>query len=352
MELNPANADAERELRETRLAMRTRVNAPADGQTDLQLLLERARTLTPSGPELPDATLHGQVATSSAMTAALLYRTIGQIAGVSIVFDSQFRDGPAQPVLLNNLPLRDALDAIARATQTFYQVTAPGTITVINDTPAKRREYAEEVIAVIPIQNADLKEVMDVPSQEGLTVKLEVSALYHLDPEKAADVYRTVGTEYAEVILLPQFRSVTRGVTAQYEARALYTSEREKLADTIASDLRKLVEPRGIAVEATPLRQLTLPPRLAAAIEEKLGADQESQRMQFVLAKERQEAERRRIEAQGIADFQRIVTTGINDQLLRWKGIEATLKIAESQNSKVVIVGAGKDGLPVILGNQ
>jgi regulator of protease activity HflC (stomatin/prohibitin superfamily) len=207
-------------------------------------------------------------------------------------------------------------------------------------------------IVKMSIKTQDMKEVMDVPSQEGLTVKLEVSALFHLDPEKAGDVYRTVGVDYAEVILQPQFRSVTRGVTAQYEARALYTSEREKLAETIAADLRKLVEPRGIAIEATPLRQLTLPPRLAAAIEEKLGADQESQRMQFVLAKERQEAERRRIEAQGIADFQRIVTTGINDQLLRWKGIEATLKIAESQNSKVVIVGSGKDGLPVILGGQ
>jgi regulator of protease activity HflC (stomatin/prohibitin superfamily) len=145
---------------------------------------------------------------------------------------------------------------------------------------------------------------------------------------------------------------VTRGVTAEYEARALYTSEREKLAQSIAAEVRKLVEPRGIVVEATPLRRLTLPQRLAAAIEEKLGAEQESQRMQFVLAKERQEADRRRIEAQGIADFQRIVSQGINEQLLKWKGIEATAKLAESQNAKVVIIGAGKEGLPVILGGQ
>jgi general secretion pathway protein D len=177
--------------------MRTRVNAPADGQTDLQLLLERARTLTPSGPELPDTTLPGQVATSSAMTAALLYRTIGQIAGVSIVFDSQFRDGPAQPVLLNNLPLRDALDAIARATQTFYQVTAPGTITVINDTPAKRREYAEEVIAVIPIQNADLKEVMDtlrvVADLRSISADTGVKAIAVRDtPERVAAAQKLV----------------------------------------------------------------------------------------------------------------------------------------------------------------
>ena len=207
-------------------------------------------------------------------------------------------------------------------------------------------------VARMSVKTQEMKDVMDVPSQEGLTVQLEVSVLYHLDPEKAADVYRSVGPDFAEVLLQPQFRSVTRGVTAQYEARALYTSEREKLAEAIAAEVRRLVEPRGIAVEATPLRKLTLPSRLAAAIEEKLGAEQESQRMQFVLAKERQEAERRRIEAQGIADFQRIVTTGINDQLLRWKGIEATLKIAESQNAKVVIVGAGKDSLPVILGGQ
>jgi regulator of protease activity HflC (stomatin/prohibitin superfamily) len=207
-------------------------------------------------------------------------------------------------------------------------------------------------VAKMSVKTQELKEVMDVPSSEGLTMQLEVSALYHLDPEKAAEVYRTVGSDYAAVILQPQFRSVTRGVTAEYEARALYTSEREKLAQSIAAEVRKLVEPRGIVVEATPLRRLTLPQRLAAAIEEKLGAEQESQRMQFVLAKERQEADRRRIEAQGIADFQRIVSQGINEQLLKWKGIEATAKLAESQNAKVVIVGSGKDGLPVILGSN
>jgi regulator of protease activity HflC (stomatin/prohibitin superfamily) len=207
-------------------------------------------------------------------------------------------------------------------------------------------------VAKMSVKTQEMKEIMDVPSSEGLTMQLEVSVLYHLDPEKAADVYRTVGSDYAGVILQPQFRSVTRGVTAEYEARALYTSEREKLAQSIAAEVRKLVEPRGIVVEATPLRRLTLPQRLAAAIEEKLGAEQESQRMQFVLAKERQEADRRRIEAQGIADFQRIVSQGINEQLLKWKGIEATAKLAESQNAKVVIIGAGKEGLPVILGGQ
>ena len=102
-------------------------------------------------------------------------------------------------------------------------------------------------------------------------------------------------------------------------------------------------------METTPLRRVGLPAGLTASIEQKLQAEQESQRMQFVLTKEKQEADRKRIEAQGIADFQKIVTQGISDNLLRWKGIEATLKIAESSNSKVVIIGSGKDGLPVIL---
>jgi regulator of protease activity HflC (stomatin/prohibitin superfamily) len=200
------------------------------------------------------------------------------------------------------------------------------------------------------IQTLEIKETMDVPSKEGMTMAIEVSVLYHLDPEKAAEVYRSVGTEYVRVILEPQFRSITRGVTASYEAKALYTSEREQLANMIASELRKIVEPRGITVEATPMRRLTLPAKITAAIEDKLSADQESQRMTFVLTKEKQEADRKRIEAQGIADFQRTVTDGISDKLLQWKGIEATQDLARSTNSKIVVIGNPRNGLPLILG--
>jgi len=120
----------------------------------------------------------------------------------------------------------------------------------------------------------------------------------------------------------------------------------------IMQDLAKLVAERGIVVEATPLRKIELPRKVTDAIEEKLKAEQESQRMEFVLAKERQEAERKRIEARGIADFQNIVAQGISPNLLRWKGIEATEKLAQSQNAKVVIIGSGKDGLPIILDTQ
>ena len=199
------------------------------------------------------------------------------------------------------------------------------------------------------VKTEELKEVMDVPSKEGLTVQLELSALFHVTPDKAAQVYKTIGENYVDIILVPQFRSVARGVTAGYDARALYTSEREVLAQTIQKELENLVEPRGITIESTPLRKVGLPAGLSESITEKMRAEQESQRMQFVLAKEKQEAERKRIEAQGISDFQSIVARGISDQLLRWKGIEATEKLASSTNAKVVVIGAGKDGLPLIL---
>jgi len=207
-------------------------------------------------------------------------------------------------------------------------------------------------IEKMSIKTQELKELMSVPSKEGLSVDLEISLLFKLNSEKANDIYKTVGPNYVDIILVPQFRSVVRGVTARYEAKALYTASREKLAGEILDELEKLVAPRGITVEQAPLRQIQLPSRLTQSIEEKLQAEQESQRMAFILQKEEQEADRKRIEAKGIADFQDIVSKGISDQLLKWKGIEATEKLANSPNSKIVVIGSGKDGLPLILGGN
>lgn len=200
------------------------------------------------------------------------------------------------------------------------------------------------------IQTQEQKETMQVLSREGLTIGLEVSALYRLNPDSAARVYKTVtGGDYETIILIPQFRSICRAVTASFQASALYSTERERLGASIQEELAKTVAPRGVTIESTPIRNVALPVQLTEAIEQKQKADQESQRMEFILTKEKQEADRKRIEAKGIADFQTIVAAGISEQLLRWKGIEATEKLANSQNTKVIIVGAGKDGLPVIL---
>ncbi len=199
-------------------------------------------------------------------------------------------------------------------------------------------------------QTQEHKESMRVLSREGLTIGLELSALYRLNPDSAASVYKNIiGGDYQNIVLIPQFRSISRAVTASFQASALYSTERERLGMNIQEELAKTIGPRGVIVESTPLRNVELPSQLTEAIEQKQRADQESQRMEFVLTKERQEADRKRIEAKGIADFQTIVAQGISEQLLRWKGIEATEKLASSQNTKVIIVGAGKDGLPVIM---
>jgi len=202
----------------------------------------------------------------------------------------------------------------------------------------------------LSIQTKEHKETMEVLSREGLTIGLEISALYRLNPDSAARVYKTIaGGDYETIILIPQFRSISRSVTASFQASALYSTERDQLGLAIREELATAVAPRGVIIETTPLRNVALPVQLTEAIEQKQKADQESQRMEFILTKEKQEADRKRIEAKGIADFQIIVATGISDQLLRWKGIEATEKLAGSSNTKVVIIGAGKDGLPIIL---
>ncbi|HEY3131386.1 MAG TPA: prohibitin family protein [Acidobacteriota bacterium] len=202
------------------------------------------------------------------------------------------------------------------------------------------------------VQTQQLKEVAEVPSKEGLTMDLEVSLLYRLEPGKAGDIYKTIGQDYQTVAVEPQIRSAVREITASYEAKALYSAEREKIAREMFDLFSKISKDRGIIVEQVLLRKIGLPSVVANAIQEKLRREQEAEQMKFILQKEQQEAERKRIEAQGIADFQRIVAAGISQQLLEWKGIEATEKLALSQNSKIVVIGNPKSGLPLILGGE
>lgn len=202
------------------------------------------------------------------------------------------------------------------------------------------------------IQTQEVKETTEVPSKEGLMMDLEGSLLFRLDPAKAAEMYRTVRKDYQEIAVHPQMRSAIREITASYEAKALYSAEREQIARETFDLFQKMSKGRGIIAEAVLLRKIGLPPIVANAIQEKLKREQEAEQMKFVLQKEQQEAERKRIEAQGIADFQKIVAQGLSPQLLEWKGIEATEKLAMSPNTKIVVVGNPKSGLPIILGGQ
>jgi len=202
------------------------------------------------------------------------------------------------------------------------------------------------------VRTQQISEEANVPSREGLIVNLDVTVLYSLDPREAADVYRTIGIDYENVVIVPSLRSVVRGVTAGYDAKALYTAEREALATQMFEQLKPMIEGRGITLEKMMLRSVKLPEILSTAIEKKLEADQQAEQMKFVLDRERQEAERKRIEAKGISDYNQEVARGLTDGILKLRGIEATNKLAESGNAKIVVVGGGKDGLPLILGNQ
>ena len=218
--------------------------------------------------------------------------------------------------------------------------------------PGVRFVFPFTRVVKMSIKTQEVKETAEVPSKEGLTMELEGSLLFRLDPEKAANIYKTVGQDYQEIAVHPQIRSAIREITASYEAKVLYSAERERIAKETLELFRKLAGDRGIVAEAVLLRKIGLPAIVANAIQEKLRREQEAEQMKFVLQKEQQEAERKRIEAQGIADFQKIVAAGISPQLLEWKGIEATEKLAMSQNSKVVVIGSGKNGLPLILGGE
>ena len=189
------------------------------------------------------------------------------------------------------------------------------------------------------IRTQEIKESASVPSSEGLMMSLDTSLIYHLNPDKAAEVYQKIGPNYTEVLIEPNLRAAIREATASHTANALYTGEREMVGKQIFEQISNALGPRGITAESILLRDIQLPQTLKASIESKQQAEQEALAMNFRLQKEKQEAERKRIEAAGIRDFQQIVAQGISPQLLEWKGIEATETLSKSPNAKVVVIG-------------
>jgi prohibitin 1 len=201
----------------------------------------------------------------------------------------------------------------------------------------------------LSVRTQELKESASVPSDEGLVMTLDTSLLFRLNPSRAADVFQKIGPGYIDVVVEPTLRSAIRAVTAMHSANALYTGGREEVAQKIYDELVAQLGGRGVEVQSILLRDVQLPQMLKTSIEAKQQAEQDSLRMAFVLQKEKQEADRKRIEAQGIHDFQQTVAQGISEQLLEWKGIEATERLANSTNAKVVLIGNSRNGLPLIM---
>jgi len=202
----------------------------------------------------------------------------------------------------------------------------------------------------LSIRSQSVKESANVPSSEGLMMSLDTSLIYHLNPDHAAEVFQKLGPRYEDVVIEPSLRSAIREATASHSANALYSGERDAVAKQIFESLNTQLTARGMIIENILLRDIQLPATLKQSIELKQQAEQEALAMNFRLQKETQEAQRKRIEAQGVRDFQQIVAQGITPSLLEWKGIEATENLAKSTNAKVVVIGNPKNGLPLILG--
>lgn len=241
-----------------------------------------------------------------------------------------------------------------------YIIVPPGTIAIVV-TAGQVVAYESGMHHKFPIlseviemtaKTQKLEQENDIPTKEGLSVRLDTAVLFRLDVTKAADLYKQVGENYVELIVAPETSSLVRGLTSESEAKALYSSGRNTMQTTLKSELTTKLSPKGIIIEDVLLKDIKLPDELSKAIELKAQAEQDAARMEFVLEKERQEAERKAIEAKGIADFQRIVSEGISAQLLQWKGVEATEKFANSPNTKIVIIGNDSGGLPVILSSE
>ncbi len=200
------------------------------------------------------------------------------------------------------------------------------------------------------VQTQEAKETLKLLTSDGATVSLEVSVWYRPIVDKLDSLQVTIGPNYFEVVVAPALRGESRSIAGKFTPEELYSTKRDEIASQMLSAVQEKLKDKYIQFESILIRDVTLPQRISEAINEKLASQQEAQRMEFILQREKQEAERKRIEAQGIADFQKIVSTGINDKLLEWKGIETTEKLAQSPNAKIVIIGNSKNGLPLILG--
>lgn len=190
-----------------------------------------------------------------------------------------------------------------------------------------------------------------VLSSDGLEVIIDLTVLYRVLPNEAPRVYKEIGVDYRNVIVRPICRTKIRDNAVYYEAIALYSTKRDEFQGRIFETIAKNFKERGLVLEQLLVRNITLPASVKTTIESKINAEQEAQKMQFVLQKEKQEAERKRVEAQGIADYQKIVNSGLSDKLLQYESIKAQKEIALSPNSKVIIMG-GKGNNPIMLSDK
>jgi len=191
-----------------------------------------------------------------------------------------------------------------------------------------------------------------VLSSDGLEVTIDLSVLYKVNPEKAPYILQNIGEDYIEKIVRPVSRTAIRDNAVNYQAVDLYSTKRQEFQDKINRTITESFSKRGLELQQILVRNISLPASVKASIESKINAEQDAQKMQFVLQKERQEADRKRVEAQGIADYQKILSTGLSDKQLIYESIKAQKEIALSPNAKVIIIGGTGKGNPILLSDK
>lgn len=219
------------------------------------------------------------------------------------------------------------------------------TFGVVSDTtrnPGLSLKNPFTAVHIFSVKTQEVLESSSVPSKEGLIVDLDVSILFHLQPNKANEIYKTIGDDYRGIFIEPQLRSYIREITSRYEAKALYTTGRDNITIEIFNAFEPKLAERGIVLEKVLLRDLRLPETVTTAIESKLKAEQEALQMQFVLQKETLEAERKVIEAKGIAQSQAIINSNLSVPYLQWYWIQ-NLKY----HNNTIYIPIGANGLPI-----
>lgn len=207
-------------------------------------------------------------------------------------------------------------------------------------------------VIVYEVRQQEVFEKMQVLSSNGLEIKLDASAWFQPDYSKLGLLHQQKGENYVARVLLPTIRSAARSVVGRYTPEQLYSSKRDAIQKEIFEETQKIVKSEYIQLNEILVRDVTLPTTIKEAIERKLRQEQESLEYEFRIEKATKEAERQRIDAEGKAKANTILSASLTDKILKEKGIEATLQLAKSPNAKVVVIGSSKDGMPLILGNQ
>ncbi len=207
-------------------------------------------------------------------------------------------------------------------------------------------------IYIYDVKEQQREETMDVLDKNGLSINVDVSVRFNPIYGKIGYLHEIFGIRYIDQLITPEVRSSVRQVAGRYTAEEIYSTKRSEVEASIITETKEILAQNNIDMRALLIRSINLPDQIRIAIENKLKQEQEALAYQFRLDREKSEADRKRIEAQGIADYNKIISASLTTNILKQKGIDATLELSQSSNAKVVVVGSGKDGLPLILGNN